>query len=330
MNHKNITLNMPVYNVKYRQNLTRQNLNNKDIVKVSKTAYADEPLITSLTFKGNIAKVSAFLPDVRKLFSHKKAEAAASSVISEAAKKLKVRGTDIDAITSDEEYVKLLEKLKQSKHWKSAWEPKDSNVYEQGLMPYVGDCDIHGYINTFLRKFDPNSHSEELDFFLALYPPEVLRDYIKLLDYALKKLDDKAGVYSGSVYRYGLISNRLIDGIATQKGYLSTSQTADALVDMGVKQSLFGEQPFNIIQVKKGHKIIDAQKGIRYDNKYTTQNYLDEEEILMDPGARFELLNELTPEMERLKQEFEAKLEHKLGCNPHDESMYRLYFWKEV
>ena len=329
MNHKNITLNMPVYNVKYRQNLTKKNLHNKDIVKVSKTAYADEPLMTSLTFKGNIAKVSAFLPDVRKLFSHKKAEAIASSVMGEAAKKLKVRGTDIDAITSDEEYVKLLEKLKQSKHWKSAWEPKDSNVYEQGLMPYVGHCDIHGYINTFLRKFDPNIHDEHLDFFLAPYPPEVLRDYIQLLDYALKKLDDKFGVYSGTVYRYGLITDWLIDGIATQKGYLSTSQTVDALVDMGVKHPLC-EQPFNIIQIKKGHKVIDAQKGIKYDGKYSKQNYVYEEEILMDPGARFELLNELTPEMERLKQEFETKLGRELDCNLHNKSMYRLYFWREV
>ena len=50
----------------------------------------------------------------------------------------------------------------------------------------------------------------------------------------------------------------------------------------------------------------------------------------MDPGARFELLNELTPEMERLKQEFETKLGRELDCNLHNKSMYRLYFWREV
>ena len=219
----------------------------------------------------------------------------------------KISGTNISAIKSDEEFFKVLEKLKKDSSWNKNWNIEGANPYEIGLMPYSHTADIHSYINGYLREGKLSSNSG--------FTEDIIKDYVRLTDYALKKLDKVYGKYQGVVYRYGWFNS-------TPEAFTSTASTPFGAVCHSDKFRPY-KQRYNIILTKHGSKIEKMQEKL--GNLNLAQR---EQEILLRPGHKFEEIKTLTPELEKLKQElFETmKKEHGYLC----EDLINLHFWQEI
>lgn len=218
-----------------------------------------------------------------------------------------ISGTNISAIKSDEEFFKVLEKLKKDSSWNKDWNIEGANLYEIGLMPYSHTADIHSYINSYLRegKLSPNSE----------FTKDIIKDYVRITDYALNKLDKVYGEYQGVVYRYGWFNS-------TPEAFTSTASTPFGAVCHSDKFRPY-KQRYNIIFTRHGSKIEKMQEKL--GNLNLAQR---EQEILLRPGHKFEEIKTLTPELEKLKQElFETmKKEHGYLC----EDLVNLHFWQEI
>jgi len=219
----------------------------------------------------------------------------------------KISGTNINAIKSDEEFFDVLEKLKKDSSWNKSWSIEGASPYEIGLMPYSHTADIHSYINGYLRegKLSQNSGFTE----------DIIKDYVRLTDYALNKLDKVYGKYQGVVYRYGWFDS-------TPAAFTSTASTPFGAVCHTDKFRPY-KQRYNIILTKHGSKIEKMQEKL--GNLNLAQR---EQEILLRLGHKFEEIKTLTPELEKLKQElFETmKKEHGYLC----EDLVNLHFWQEI
>ena len=174
-------------------------------------------------------------------------------------------------------------------------------------MPYSHTADIHSYINSYLRegKLSPNSE----------FTKDIIKDYVRITDYALNKLDKVYGEYQGVVYRYGWFNS-------TPEAFTSTASTPFGAVCHSDKFRPY-KQRYNIILTKHGSKIEKMQEKL--GNLNLAQR---EQEILLHPGHKFEEIKTLTPELEKLKQElFETmKKEHGYLC----EDLVNLHFWQEI
>ena len=219
----------------------------------------------------------------------------------------KISGTNIDAIKSDEEFFNVLDKLKKDSSWNKSWNIEGASPYEIGLMPYSDTADIHSNINGYLRegKLSPNSDFTE----------DTIKDYVRLTDYALNKLDKVYGKYQGVVYRYGWFNS-------TPEAFTSTSRTPFGAVCHAGKIRPY-KQRYNIILTKHGSKIEKLQEKL--GNLNLVQR---EQEVLLRPGHKFEEIKILTPELENLKQQLFATMKKEHGYL--HENLVNLHFWQEV
>lgn len=219
----------------------------------------------------------------------------------------KISGSNINAISSDKEYVEVLEKLKNHSSWCREWNIEGANLYEIGLMPYTGKIDIHDYINIYMRegRVSPTSG----------FSKEILEDYIRVTDYALNKVDKTYGSYQGVVYRYGWFDPNL-------KGFTSTACSPYGAVCHADKFRPYKER-YNIILTNHGTKIEKIQEKLGHID--LSQR---EQEIILKPGHKFEEIKTLTPELEELKQKLykTMKKEHGYLC----EKEVQLHFWQEI
>lgn len=226
--------------------------------------------------------------------------------------KPKINGTNVEAITSESEFIDVLTKLKSHRTWNKAWNVPNANHYETALMPYAGKADIHEEINQILRF----GKLSEVNYFLK---KDILDDYIRITDYALKGIDKTYGKYSGVVYRYGLMDAKL--GKQTLS-FVSTASNPNGAARVAKALDTYNE-PYNIIFTKHGHKIVDVQKKLAY-----CDDYIKESEILLEPGRKYEQIKEITPEMERLRKQLYSIIETEQGINP--EGLLKVDFYREV
>ena len=228
---------------------------------------------------------------------------------------------EIGEIKSEEEYDSTLQKIMNDKSWNHAnWDIKGTDKYQLGLMPYVGILDIHSEINYFVRNGKLYYHEGICN---SVKTEEMMKNYIKVMNYALKKLDEKYGTYNGIVYRYGYFKND-----DSTSGYVSTAKDPIGAIQIG------GERPFTcpyfIIMAKNGHKIIDMQKEIDYPDSFK-RGYTSENEILLDPNKKYERINIKTPEMEEAEQNLINAFKAKFPKLKEDiiKSNLRIFFLKE-
>lgn len=221
----------------------------------------------------------------------------------------------ITPINSEQEFVEIFYRLLADKSFCDEWILEGANKYDTAIMPYAGLGDIHEVINRYLRlgEFDA------LNFLGSnISSEETVENYIKCLDYALKKTDEVYGKYKGFVFRNGSVD-------AQSKQYLSTSVKIDGALDHAIWNKPF-ERPYNIIFTKNGHKINEVQKklGSRFADV--------EAEILLSPDHNYAKLKTLNPEMEKLRQNFIAKFKKKFQIESDEElkNKLKLDFWIEA
>lgn len=221
----------------------------------------------------------------------------------------KIKGTNINAITSDYEFGQVLKKLKQHRSWAKDWDIPNANQYETALMPYTGHNDICSEINEYLRT------GKLSDYSYTLSDGSILRDYIRAMDYSLKNMDNMYGQFKGIVYRFGRMGNKTTSYVSTAKNPLG------AIFHAGP----FGlhRKPFNIIFTEHGHKIEEMQKKLSY-----SKAYIKESEILLDPGKEYQQISELTPELNAIKQQLFNTIKKEHGINP--EGLVDVHFWREI
>lgn len=220
--------------------------------------------------------------------------------------------SSIKKISSDEEYFDLLKCLKKDKNFRKDWLYDDAIAC--GIMPYSGRADISKEINKYLRT---GIFVEQI---AGINSKDVLEDYIKCFDYALKMTDEKFGKYKGFVCRYGQFDEN-------QKQYTSASSKAECAIRHSNCTSPDKKYPFNIIYTNNGHKIKDVHRAVGSD-------FADaEEEVILSPDTKYVRIEDLTPELKEIKEDFMRiyksgnKSETSTVVNSED---LKLYFWNEL
>lgn len=194
---------------------------------------------------------------------------------------LEIGSTGIKRILTEAEYDKVLAKLKASGAWDGRWDHSTASKFDEGVMPYAGTDDISHIINTFLREGRVVSDR---------YTTELIREHVRLLDYALSELDKTYGKYEGFVFRNGPV-----DKIG--RNYISTSRTALGAVNASNSRRAYEDQ-YYIIMTQNGHKIEEVQKKLKYNPVY-----IAESEILLEPSSFYDEILTETPEIKAAKEE---------------------------
>ncbi len=212
--------------------------------------------------------------------------------------------TNIKKIASEKEYDEVLDRLMNTGSWWTPWTRRGANKFEQGLMPYGGKDDISDVMNTYMRTgriYNPR------------YTPDVVEDYIRVMEYALSEIDKVYGKYEGIVYRCGPVDS-------PARNFISTAREPDGLNNIITCPEDY-HKPFYIIYAKNGHRMEEVQNKI---NGHF--NIIGETEIILDPTTRFEEITEITPEMKELKKGLENAVRDENG---HLHSL-NVIFCKEV
>ena len=154
------------------------------------------------------------------------------------------------------------------------YEKVDDNL--KGLVCYCGAEDKSNIINSWLtaRPLPKNLAVDD----------EQISKIIRVMDYSLKRLDDKFGEYKGIVYRNGYF-NPLTD----KQFYSSSSQSINA-IRHGNNYLPAEDNQYSIILLKNGHNINEFQKSA---NSFIAKKYAEtENEILIDRHSVFRLVPE--------------------------------------
>ena len=212
--------------------------------------------------------------------------------------------TDIPIITSEAEYDDVLNRLKNDRTWWPGWSHGRATKFEQGILPYAGEQDRSVVINTFMR----NGHIVDPRF-----SESILRDYVRVMDYALKEFDKTYGKYEGLVYRCGIMDN-------PPKNYISTSREPEGLTAIINSKDCY-HNPFYIIYTKHGHKIEEMQKKL-----CSNPMLRREREIILDPARQYEEITDITPEMQELKNNLRLAIRDDYGYVPELNTI----FYREV
>ena len=214
--------------------------------------------------------------------------------------------TGIKKIKSEKEYDEVLNRLKNDKSWWCQWSNPMMNKYEEGIMPYIGENDISHHINIFMRTGEPVPSLK--------YTPELLTDYIRVMDYALKKIDKIYGKHKGVVYRYGYFD-------INPQNFVSTAKKPNGAAIFVNDDARQYEYPFHVIYTKNGHKAEEVQR--KFSNNPA---YLKESEIILNPDSHYEIITEITPEMEAEK----AKISRALREENNHVHEFKTIFYREV
>lgn len=187
--------------------------------------------------------------------------------------------TNIKKITSEEEFDRVLNKLKNDKSWRKGWWDRGSATkFEQAIIPYTGEEDRSSHINWYMHSghlVDP------------LFSEDITREYIRAMYYALPEIDKVYGKYSGIVYRCGHMDEVPKNFISTASDPVGVSYIISSREDY--------HKPFYIIYTESGHLIQEMQKKLCW-------KYARECEVILDPDTHFEKITEITPEMLELKR----------------------------
>ena len=204
-------------------------------------------------------------------------------------------------IQSEEEYKNLIKKFKQHRFMFVKDSPYN-NIFTkllqvpfeyEGILPYsIMGHDKSIFINSYLRGKLPQyfdrwlssmyegreMQDTRLEDFGLFEDAKDIPDYVRVLDYSLKKHAENEGYYNGWVYRKGKMEEN-------PHGFTSTSLDPTVPFDKA-KQYLTAE--FQIIKVSHGHELKKGGVG-----------WFDESEILLDRDTHYKKIppEEYTPEI---------------------------------
>lgn len=140
-----------------------------------------------------------------------------------------------------------------------------------GLISYCGAGDLSDLINCWLTS--------RSNLFSCMVDDEKMVNIINAFEYSLNKLDERFGMYEGTVYRVGFFNP------ITDKQFYSTSKSLGCTVKHALDSAPSPEFPYSIIKVKSGHDIHSFQQSI--DSKVAKEFAQLEKEILIDRNSRF-------------------------------------------
>lgn len=187
--------------------------------------------------------------------------------------------TNIKKITSEEEFDRVLSKIKNDSSWLGGWWNRGrATKFEQAIIPYIGEEDRSAHINCYM-------HSGHLTN--PRFSEDITREYIRAMFYALPEIDKTYGKYRGIVYRCGYMDETPRNFVSTARDPVGVSYIITSREDY--------HKPFYIIYTNNGHNIEEMQKKYCY-------KYARETEILLDPENHYEKITEITPEMNELKR----------------------------
>lgn len=198
-----------------------------------------------------------------------------------------------------EEYLELLNQLKQCKtngEFQYAYFTEMNNcLYEEvdkeleGLLPYCGVDDSSKLINMYLSGRLTQKWCDE--HFCAL-PKDMttLPDVVRVLEYSLKRLDEKYGRYSGIVYRYGFMGENPSQYISTTSDSSRVSKIKNPAGDFRP------DRKYSVIKVNNGHKIYEFQQRASDVGRLFAKK---EREVLLPFGNKYRKLanDELTEDL---------------------------------
>lgn len=209
-------------------------------------------------------------------------------------------------ISSEKEYLSLLNNLKKclKNHgleyaYFSEFCQKTSRVndiFEEGLLPYCGVEDCSRFINRYLSG---RLTKDYIDKKIMALPKDIdtWPDIIRLIEYSLKHLDKKYGIYQGIVYRKGFMSEK-------PSQYISTSLDTE----FSTKIKRFDpDSQYSIIKVENGHKIVNFQEQAGEMGKMYART---EKEILLPFENEYKKLSEdeLTEDLRIARENFASHL----------------------
>lgn len=189
-------------------------------------------------------------------------------------------------IKSDEEYKKRLNEILnytfsngvKSSSTRYILMKGYENVEEdlKGLVPYCGEDDISSEINCWLSARSQDG--------ICCLSDKKMANIVDVLDYSLKKCDEKFGKFKGTVYRNGYFNPN------ESKQYYSSSFSPLSAINFYSNSIPSEKRAFAIIRIKNGHNLYEFQKSAKSEE---AENYADiEKEILIDRKSNFRLIKE--------------------------------------
>lgn len=184
----------------------------------------------------------------------------------------------ISPIESEEEFENELNSLKNTADDKfifgNCFSDKNSpDKYSKALQAYIGEHDISMYINRYMSSGKPLQNMKIKDFKTGktyILSEKSLKKYIRIMEYSLRKTDEKFSPYKGTVYRSGYFDKN-------GGQFWSTSKYAKGAVG----HASGGEEfpvTFSVIKVYNGYDIHKINKNTRFST---------EEEVLLRPNGTY-------------------------------------------
>jgi len=204
---------------------------------------------------------------------------ALSSYNSSGIKKLiKYGNIQFEPIVSEKEFDLAMDSLKRTRDnmfifGQCFTAPDASDKYLKALQAYCGEHDISKYINRYLAtgKALPEMAIGNLDTG-EIHPLEEkdLKQYIRIMEYALRKADNTISPYEGIVYRSGYFN---------PKGgqFWSSSKNLQGAVTHASRRDDF-PAIFSVVKKAKGTDIQEINKDTKFKN---------EAEVLLHPNSEF-------------------------------------------
>ncbi len=286
---------------------------------------------TNINFSGSVNKNGGLAPDVSKTQEVIKKPDYTNIILKpETIQKQEVsreRQSYLKPVESQEEYGGLINELFNpadssddgSACFYDLYEYKSADRDLLGLVPYCGSDDISDDINMWLSGRN------------NLYPvtdDNSMIKIIRLLDYSLKKLDEKFGRYEGIVYRKGFFNP------VTDKQFYSSSSVPEYPICHEERIFPSETMPYSIIKVKNGHNVYEFQKYA--DNRFASIVGELEKEILIDRKSKFRIIpeNKYSEEDKKLKQNLISQIILYSGNNIPKEEQENLskniHLWEEI
>lgn len=193
-------------------------------------------------------------------------------------KLIKYGNVQIQPISSEKEFDLVMNSLNRTKDNAFIFgqcfaAPNALDKHLKALQAYCGEHDISTYINRYLATGEvlPEMKVGNLATGeIHSLKEEDLKEYIRILEYSLRKVDEDIQPFNGTVYRSGYFSK---DG----GQFWSTSKNMKGAV---VHASGTEEFPvtFSVIKSTKGTDIQEVNKNTRFAN---------EAEVLIHPNTQF-------------------------------------------
>lgn len=194
-------------------------------------------------------------------------------------KLIKFGNLEIEPIRSEKEFDVIMDSFKRTgsaekKIFRNCFTTReDPSKYLQSLQGYLGENDISNYINQYMATGEIRSKMPVGIFStgeILNLSQEDLHNYIRIMEYSLRKLDDTIPTYTGTVYRGGYFNKN-------GGQFFSSSKYPDAAVEYAASIG-DGLLPLSVIKAKNGYDVEAINKNTRFAS---------EKEVLLRPNSKY-------------------------------------------